>query len=61
MSLAWVELSSTLTNDAEGGLLCVPSSLIADSAHVISTVTGVHASEAQSASGSHGCCVDVLL
>ena len=52
--------SSTLTNDTEGGQCCGHSSLIADSAHVISTVTGVHTSEAQSASGSHNFCVVVL-
>ena len=49
--------SNTLTNDTEGALCCGHSSLIADSAHIISTVTGVHTSEAQSASGSHGHCI----
>ena len=60
MWLVWTELSSTLTNDTEGSLLCVVSSLIADSAHVISTVTGVHTSEAQNASSSHSFCVVAL-
>ena len=61
MWLAWVnEPSSTLTNDTEGGLCCVVPSLIANSAYIISTVTGVHTSEAQSTSGSPSCCVDIL-
>ena len=61
MWLAWVnELSSTLTNNTEGGLCCVTPSLIADSTYVISTVTGVHTSETQGTSGSPSCCVDIL-